>query len=60
MAADLARLSVIFNADGQISLSGGFDRTIKLWDIATGRCIMTLMGDRFWSRLESFWRKTES
>ena len=29
-----------------ILLSGGLDRTIKLWDIATGRCIRTLMGDR--------------
>ena len=31
-----------------ILLSGGLDRTIKLWDIATGRCIRTLMGDRLY------------
>ncbi|MEG4984274.1 hypothetical protein QUB08_00625 [Microcoleus sp. BR0-C5] len=35
----------IFSADGQILLTGGLDRTIKLWDIATGCCIRTLMGD---------------
>ncbi|MEG4252329.1 hypothetical protein [Microcoleus sp. Pol10D4] len=38
----------IFSADGQILLSGGLDRTIKLWDIATGCCIRTLMGDRLY------------
>jgi len=48
MAADLATLSVIFSADGQFLLSGGLDRTIKLWDVATGRCIRTLMGDRLY------------
>ena len=31
-----------------ILLSGGLDRTIKLWDIATGRCIRTLMGVRLY------------
>ena len=30
-----------------ILLSGGLDRTIKLWDIATGCCIRTLMGDLY-------------
>jgi WD40 repeat protein len=40
--------SVIFSADSQILLSGSFDRTIKLWDVATGRCIKTLMGDRLY------------
>lgn len=38
--------SVVFSGDRQILLSGSFDRTIKLWDIATGKCIKTLMGDR--------------
>ncbi|MBW3587727.1 MAG: hypothetical protein KY448_18365 [Cyanobacteria bacterium 0813] len=35
----------IFSADGQILLNGGLDRTIKLWDVATGCCIRTLMGE---------------
>ena len=37
----------IFSAEGQILLSGGLDRTIKLWDIATGRCMRTWMGDLY-------------
>jgi len=41
-------ISVIFSADGQILLSGGLDRTIKLWDVATGRYIRTLMGDQLY------------
>ncbi|WP_333347431.1 hypothetical protein [Microcoleus sp. w1-18aA5] len=38
----------MFSGDGQILLSGGLDRTIKLWDVATGCCIRTLMGDRLY------------
>ena len=38
----------IFSADGQILLSGGLDRTIKLWDAATGGCMRPLMGDRLY------------
>ena len=41
-------ISVIFSADGQFLLSGGLDRTIKLWDVATKRYIKTLMGDRLY------------
>jgi WD40 repeat protein len=40
--------SVIFSADSQILLSGSFDRTIKMWDVATGRCIKTVRGDRLY------------
>jgi WD40 repeat protein len=40
--------SAIFNADGQIVLSGSDDRTIKLWDVATGRCLRTLTVDRLY------------
>lgn len=29
-------------------VSGSDDRTIKLWDVATGRCNQTLMGDRLY------------
>ncbi|MEG4838101.1 hypothetical protein [Microcoleus sp. B9-D4] len=41
------RCLFIFSADGQILLSGGLDRTIKLWDVATGCCMRTLMGDLY-------------
>ena len=43
----------IFSADGQILSSGGLDRTIKLWDVATGCCIRTLMGDRLYEGMNS-------
>jgi WD40 repeat protein len=29
--------SVAFSPDGKLALSGGFDKTLKLWEIATGR-----------------------
>jgi WD40 repeat protein len=32
---------VAFAADGKVALSGGLDRTIKLWDVATSRLLRT-------------------
>ncbi|UBF29411.1 hypothetical protein K9N68_17205 [Kovacikia minuta CCNUW1] len=40
--------SVLFSSDGQILISGSYDRTIKLWDVKTGRCISTLTIDRLY------------
>ncbi len=40
--------SVLFSCDGQFLVSGSDDRTIKLWDVKTGRCIRTLMVDRLY------------
>jgi WD40 repeat protein len=37
-------ISVAFSADGRAFLSGGSDKTLKLWDIATGREIRTFVG----------------
>ncbi|ODG97458.1 hypothetical protein A4S05_13680 [Nostoc sp. KVJ20] len=39
------------NEDGVVRsllLSDSHDRTIKLWDVTTGRCIKTLMADRLY------------
>jgi WD40 repeat protein len=33
--------SVCLNADGRLALSGSADRTIKLWETATGHCLHT-------------------
>ncbi|KAM6516800.1 hypothetical protein FSOLCH5_007742 [Fusarium solani] len=37
-------LSVAFSADGQRLASGSVDRTVKVWDTATGACVQTLEG----------------
>ena len=34
--------SVAFNPDGKYALSGSFDKTLKLWEVATGREVRTL------------------
>jgi WD40 repeat protein len=36
--------SVVFSPDGKTVLSGARDNTLKLWDIATGKCLKTLTG----------------
>ena len=36
--------SVSFSPDGNLALSGGGDKTLKLWDVATGREIRTFRG----------------
>ena len=40
----LALTSVAFSSDGKLALSGSLDKTLKLWDVASGRVLKTLLG----------------
>jgi WD40 repeat protein len=37
-------LTVRFSPDGTRAISGGTDGSVKLWDVATGRLLRTLLG----------------
>ncbi|WP_416668422.1 protein kinase domain-containing protein [Egbenema bharatensis] len=39
-------VSVALSPDGRFALSGSLDKTTKLWDIQTGRCLCTFRGHK--------------
>jgi predicted Zn finger-like uncharacterized protein len=40
--------SVALAADGRLALSGGADRTLRLWEAATGQCLRVFEGHTEW------------
>ena len=36
--------------DGRRVVSGSNDNTVKVWDVATGKCVATLKGHSKWVR----------
>ena len=46
--------SVEFSGDGKRLLTGSYDETAKIWDLATGRVIRTLVGHSWWVWQASF------
>ncbi|KAJ0358405.1 hypothetical protein COL26b_014495 [Colletotrichum chrysophilum] len=46
--------SVAFSPDGRQLASGSSDKTVKLWDTATGQCQQTLEGHSDWVRSVAF------
>jgi len=40
--------SVDMTPDGRLAISGSWDKTVKVWDVASGRCLRTLTGHDDW------------
>jgi WD40 repeat protein len=46
--------SVALSPDGKTLASGSSDKTVRLWDIRTGKCLKILQGHIYWIRSVAF------
>ena len=47
-------MAVAFSPDGRRAVSGCFDHYVRLFDVETGRCLLTYRGHTYWIRSASF------
>lgn len=46
--------SAVFSRDGKYVVSASFDKSVRIWDVRTGKCIDTLRGHTDWVHSASF------
>ena len=46
--------SVAFSPDGRFALSGSWDKSLRLWELATGRCVRSCEGHTDFVRSVAF------
>ena len=47
-----SRTVVALSGDGRLLASGGFDGTVKLWEVTSGTCLRTMWGNRRYEGLD--------
>ena len=54
IATDVAAIDIAFSPDGWLLASGSSDKTVRLWDAASGQLLRTLEGHTDWVRSVAF------